>query len=73
MDKFYKYEILGTPYMLIKSYLISRTQQVKVAHLENNQVKDYLLTSLSVTCGVPQGSVLGALLFILYMNNIPHL
>lgn len=40
----------------VKSYLLSRRQRVKI----NNIVSDYM-----ITCGVPQGTVLGSLRFLI--------
>jgi hypothetical protein len=65
MDKLYQYGVRGIPHTLIKSYLTSRTQQVKATHVANNELKEYLSTSLPVRYGVLQGSVRGPLLFIL--------
>ncbi len=46
----------------IESYLSNRYQYVSL----NNVVSDKLL----ITCGVPQGSILGPLFFIIFVNDI---
>lgn len=65
IDKLNKYGIRGPALGLLQSYLTNRKQYVC-----NNDCKSDLV---DCNLGVPQGSVLGPLFFIIYTNDINYL
>ena len=65
LRKLYSYGIRGTMFKLTESYLTGRSQYV----IFDGKVSE----TRSIKCGVPQGSILGPLLFILSVNHISTL
>ena len=64
LTKLYHYGVRGTPLNWFKNYLVNRTQFGKIGDTKSSYE--------TILCGVPQGSTLGPLLFLLYINDLPN-
>lgn len=73
LDKLYGIGVRGIAHKWFTSYLHSREQYVEVEYIDetSREIRTVRSEAQLMTDSIPQGSVLGCLLFILYINDLP--
>ena len=73
LEKLFYYGIRGSTILWLRSYLTHRKQYIEICRSDsrNMRVNIYRSSYMEINQVVPQGSVLGLLLFLLYINDLP--
>lgn len=73
LEKLYATGIRGLPHKWFQSYLNNRSQIVEIQNTNFKTGKIHKIHSnkINIIGSIPQGSVLGCFLFLVYINNLP--
>lgn len=62
--------VTGMALNWVNTFLDGRSQYVGVSSLQDGKLRKVFSNTMGVTIGVPQGSVVAPMLFVIHVNNV---